>query len=266
LTFMATTVRDELKKATGIDIVALNPRLKEYTDVSQITPIATTFVPLLNVEKPTTAQVDNAVKQNAAWQQDAALLNTLLERFAVLGIDARKSVVNYHLTDYALDIDSLPTVGVNDKQEKLPALIFALTEKGQCRELVAFGANIGDRRPELFKAKGCETTTKPSAITPGTTTKSCPPGTTGTHPVCKDSHTRDPAQNGNADTGGGINDDSGSGTYVPPEESDEVPAVRGTPTPVTPTPVATADPAPTPDEEESTGPAGGCSAPPGKTC
>lgn len=171
LTFMATTLRDKLLAVTGIDLVKLNPELKAYTDQSAITTKATTFVPLLNVKTPTTAQVDNAVKQNAAWQQDAAVVNTLLERFAALGIDSRQSIVNYHLTDYALSVHALPTVGVNDKQENLPALIFAITEKGQCGEITTFGANTGDKRPELFEAKGC---TPPT--TPGTTPGKTPPG------------------------------------------------------------------------------------------
>lgn len=176
LTFMATTVRDALLKATGIDLLTLNPRLKAYTDVSQITPKATAFVPLLNIEKPTTEQVDNAVKQNAAWQQDAALVNALLERFAALGIDSRQSIVNYHLTDYALDVDSLPTVGINNKEENLPALIFAITEKGQCGEITTFGANTGDKRPELFEAKNC--------TPPVTTTPICKTNCKTTTPKC----------------------------------------------------------------------------------
>jgi hypothetical protein len=187
LTSTATTFRDKLLIATGIDLLKLVPELKAYTDQSAITTKATTFVPLLNVKTPTTAQVDNAVKQNAAWQQDAAVMNTLLERFAALGIDTRQSIVNYHLTDYALNIHALPTVGVNNKEEKLPALIFALTEKGQCGEIIAFGANVGDKRPELFEAKTCTppttTTTTPRCTTNcGTGTPKCTTNCGGTPP------------------------------------------------------------------------------------
>jgi hypothetical protein len=188
LTFMATTVHDALLKATDIDLVKLNPELKGYTDASQITTKATAFVPLLNVDKPTTEQVDNAVKQNVAWQKDAAVVNTLLERFAALGIDSRQSIVNYHLTDYALSTHALPTIGVNDKQESLPALIFALTAKGQCGEITTFGANAGDKRPELFTAKDCTppttTTNKPGCTTNcGSTTPGCTSNCGGT-PGC----------------------------------------------------------------------------------
>jgi hypothetical protein len=178
LTFMATTVRDQLLAATGIDLIELNPRLAPYTDVSQITPLASAFVPLLNVDVPTKIQLGDAIAQNVSWQQDAALVNTLLERFAVLGIEARQSLVNYHLTDYALDVDSLPMVGINDKQENLPALIFSITEKGQCGEITTFGANVGDKRPELFTAKDCKPTTPPKGTPPGN------PPSTPTTPPC----------------------------------------------------------------------------------
>lgn len=291
LTFMATTVRDKLLAVTGIDLLALNPQLKAYTDASQITPKATAFVPLLNIEKPTTAQVDNAVKQNAAWQQDAALVNTLLERFAALGIDTRQSVVNYHLTDYALAVNSLPTVGINDKQENLPAQIFALTAKGQCGEITTFGANTGDKRPELFEAKNCApptTTTTPGCTTncgsstpgctsncggtPGctsncTTVHVCPPSMPhGTWPVCKDS----PSQAPNGSDGNGLSHDPTPTTPSPtPTQPPSTPRTNPAPPAPSPAPALKPDPAPAPAPEPSaptqSEPATGCSPAPGMT-
>lgn len=181
LAFMATTLRDQVLRDTGIDLLVLNPRLKAYADVSQINAQATAFLPLLNVKDPSKTQLDDAIRKNRTWQKAAALVNTLLERFAVLGIEARLSLVNYHLTDYALDVDALPMVGINDKEESLPALIFSITEKGQCGEVTSFGANVGDKRPELFAAKTCA----PPASNPAPKAKShvqptspCPPGNT----------------------------------------------------------------------------------------
>jgi len=196
LTFVATTIRDELLKSTGIDLLVLDPRLVAYTDVSQITPTATTFIPLLNVKSPTKAQIDNAVSKNAAWRQDAELVNTLLGRFAVLGIDSRQSVVNYHLTDYGFDADALPVIGVNDGQENLPALIFSLTEKGQCGEILTFGTNVGDKRPELFAVQGCAPTT--TTTTPPTDTPKCPPNLPNGTPEtgCKSSGGDEPSYQG----------------------------------------------------------------------
>lgn len=180
LTFMATDVRDQLLQATGIDLLKLNPELESYTDISKVKSIAEKFDPLEFVKNPTSEEIKNAITQNAAWQQDAALVNTLLERFMVSGIEARPSLVNYHLVDYSLGVNSFANVGVNDKQESLPALIFTIVEKGQCGEITSFGANTGDKRPELFGAKVCETppttlsTTPPTTTTPGCTSNCAP--------------------------------------------------------------------------------------------
>ena len=256
LAFMATSVRDTLLAETGIDLNNLNPRLKEYTDVSQITPKATAFVPLLNVKDPSEKQVDAAVAKNADWQQDAALVNTLLERFAVLGIEARSSVVNFHLVNYALDVDALPTIGVNDKQENLPALIFAITEKGQCGEITTFGANIGDKRPELFEAKDCappvETPTPPA---PPTTTTPPTPGCTSNcnpTPPCTSNCGNAPKTGNIPRPGTDSTTDSGTGTK-PPAPAPTTPA-EVTPPRVDTTPSGPVDTGTTlPNESGSTG-------------
>ncbi|HEY8886035.1 MAG TPA: hypothetical protein VIM31_00855 [Candidatus Microsaccharimonas sp.] len=248
LTFVATQVRDKLLAATGIDLLVLNSRLKAYTDVSQITPKATAFVPLLNVKVAdrTPELVTKAINQNQAWQQDAGLVNTLLERYAALGIDTRQSVVNYTLVDYGQNAGAIPVIGINSKPDDRPAQLYALTSKTQCGEIVTFGANVGDKRPELFEAKKCTpppTTTSPGCKVNCTTTHNptckekgnCPkpptclsvygPTYTGTYPGCKGPSSEDPSQNGNANTGGGQNADKGPGTYVPPAEVVHPPAI-----------------------------------------
>lgn len=197
LTFVATSVRDQLLASTGIDLLVLNPRLKAYTDVSQITPEATAFVPLLNVKVAdrTAKLIKKAMTQNLAWQQDAGLVNTLLERYTALGIDTRQSIVNYKLVDYGQNAGAIPVIGINSKPDNRPAQIFALTSKTQCGEIVAFGANTGDKRPELFAAKTCTPPPPPPPTT--TTTPSCK--VTATHscttthtPGCKTTHSCTP--------------------------------------------------------------------------
>jgi hypothetical protein len=179
LTFVATTVRNELLATTGMDLLELNPRLKAYTDISRIKAEAKAFLPTLNVAKLTAADLDKAVTKNVDWQQDAALVNTLLEKFAATGIEARQSTVNYELFNYATATD-LSDVREAKDQENLPALIFAITVKGQCGELMAFGANVGDKRPELFKPVTCAppTTTTPSCVSTATHKCTSTPGCT----------------------------------------------------------------------------------------
>lgn len=186
LTFYATDVRDALKASRGVDLVELNPWLKPYTKIDKVNDKAAGFIPLLNVSDPSDELIGTAIKQNGAWAADAALLNTLFDRFALAGIDARESVVNYHLVAGGLVAEQLPEVERNPNQENLPALIFILTEKGQCQELLAIGANTGDKRPELFReivdctpppATGCvENCGETPPCTDKCTPPPCPPG------------------------------------------------------------------------------------------
>jgi len=131
-------------------------------------------------------------------------------------------------------------------------------------------------------------------VTPGPSV--LPPGTTDNPPVCPynpnlppDSPeclqpkvpSEDPAANGNAPEGGGLNEDPGPGTYIPPSEMEQPPATPrvnppapapapSTPEAPAPAPVgSTPDPAPAPAPEPSAptpeAPAEGCSPPPGMT-
>lgn len=195
LVFFATDVRDELLDKTGIDVLELNEWMKPFAvDPSEINSLAAEYIPLLDVEDPSEEQVLNALAKNREWQKLASYANTLLDRFKVEGIEARPSVVNYHLAIGGLVVGGLPEVERNPNQEDMPALVLSLTEKDQCVPLVEIGINVGDKRPELFEPPVCEpppppppppsTTTPSTTVPPSTTTPSttAPPTTTTTVP------------------------------------------------------------------------------------
>ena len=147
---------------------------------------------------------------------------------------------------------------------------------------------------------GNPATAGPPPLPPGKTDQPAPPPETpvtpvcppdmphGTPPNCKDSPTRDPAQNGNAPVGGGPNANPGPGTYVPPAQMQQPPSTPRpnpappapeppapqppTPSNPSPAPVPTPDPAPAPSPRPSAppppAPETGCdaSAPGGSDC
>ena len=270
MTFFATDVRDLLIEDTGVDIVELNKWLEPYAaDPSEINVTAAGFIPLLDVRDPSEVQIDAAMGLNRDWQHEAEFVNTLLDRFEVSGIDARESIVNYHLAIGGLVVGNLPAVERNDKQENLPALIFSLTEKNQCEELLSIGANVGDKRPELFEAKECEPPTPtptPTHTTPPSEEPECPPDMpNGTWPVCKD----DPAETPDTPTGGGGPAPDQTDSVGPPAGGE--PPATYTPAPVPPaasSPPAGSTPGPSPEPSAATpeAPAVGCSPAPGKSC
>jgi len=277
LVFFATDVRDQLLVDAGVDILKLNPWLKPFAvDPSEINAKAAEFIPLLDVKNPSDKQVNQAINKNREWQQLASYVNTLLDRFEVSGIEARKSIVNYHLAVGGLVVGSLPSVERNPNQESLPALILSLTEKDQCQAILEMGANVADKRPELFKVSGCEPQLAECTTDCGSTTPVCTENCTPICPpnqpnggwdselgklVCKDSPDRDTeAQDNNKPGGGGI----------APVQTDPVGNPEGgTPadiyTPPAPAPVPTPDPAPAPAPEATQPPASGCAPAPGET-
>lgn len=273
LTFFATDVRQLLMETEGVDILDLNPWLQPYaTETSEINVTAAAFMPLLDVTDPSDMQVDEAMAQNRAWQQEAAYVNTLLDRFEATGIEARKSIVNYHLAIGGLVVGSLPAVERNDIQEDLDSLVFSLTEKDVCEELLVIGANMGDKRPELFEAKECESPAPPPSTSPGPTpSPSCPPDKpNGEYPVCKDGPSAIPT----TPPGGGGPAPEQSDPVGPPAGG-EPPVVYTpppTPAPTGPPAGSTPDPAPAPTLQPSapptnnpTAPGEGSSCAPGNT-
>lgn len=178
-TFYATDVRDRLLAATGFDILSVNPWLQPFAvETSKISVLAAEFIPLLDVVNPSDELVLEAHRKNLEWQQLAPKIGTLFDKFQLDGIQALTSEVNYHLVAGGLVVGSLPAVERNPNQESLPALILSLTEKDQCEPLLVIGANIGDKRPELFATPSCETAPPPP---PPTCTSNCEPVT----PPCK---------------------------------------------------------------------------------
>lgn len=283
---------NEFQEHYGIDLAAMNPWIADYaTSVDQIDEVAAGFIPLLDVAEPTDEQILQAVEANKKWQQRASYIGTLLDKFALGGVEARPSIVNYHLKDGGLVVGALPAVEKNPQQESLEALVFEVTLKDQCEPLASMGANIHDKRPELFEGKKCEAPkpeepnqpSEPNKPTePGKPTPPKPPTTTTppTPPTTLEPKdpSKDPVNNGNANTGGGKNQDPGPGTYVPPNQMEQPPATPRpnppkpaptvpAPAPSNPKPTPTKDPAPAPSPEVSAptpdAPAQGCSPAPG---
>lgn len=237
LTFLATDVRDQLLKSTDVDILELNEWLEEF-DIDPLDDInakAAEFTPLLDATDPSAEEIDAAMAKNRDWQKLASYANTLLDRFVVTGIEARKSTVNYHLAAGGLVVGTLPAVERNDKQEDLDALILTLTEKDQCEEILVIGANMHDKRPELFVPNDCKpktpTPTTPPTTTPPTTPPHTPPPSgcvnncEPTNPPCTvNCDAKDPADN-----------------VEPPAGTDPQP-VEGSPAPPSPAPSIPLDP------------------------
>lgn len=141
----------------GMTVGSLNPWLSPFAgDASGVnTTVVTRFMSLLNVKTPTQKQVAKAVKQNLRWQGVAERLDTLLTRFINVGDGTPLSTQNWHLAAGGLVVGGLPEIELNSAQEDLPALVFQVSEKGACAPLVAIGANLGDKRPEVFVTPTC---------------------------------------------------------------------------------------------------------------
>lgn len=103
------------------------------------------------------------------------------------------------------------------------------------------------------------TTVPPTTVPPTTvppTNPSCPPGWTGTPPLCKDPTSDDPAPRGNAPIGGGRNADPGPGVqqpYTPPPAAPYTPPAVPTVQPTQP-PVITQQPQPTSQPTQTVAP------------
>lgn len=170
----------------NVSVGSLNPWLSPFQETSRISATAAGFIPLLDVKHPTSAQTAAAVKQNLAWQAVAERIDTLLTRFHLTGIETLQSVENWHLVAGGLVVGGLPEVGLNPQQEKLPALVLSVTEKGACAPLKVIGFNVGDKRPEVFATPVC-TKSSPKPTTPSHPATT--PPTTPSHPVTTPSPT-----------------------------------------------------------------------------
>lgn len=182
-TGLATDVSPKLKSASGgvVDLIALNPWLKEFTNPDNISTLAEKYDPLEFDSNITGQELQHAYEMNQQWQVIASKLNYLYTRYDVAWADSPKSLVNYHDVTRGQAGSAFPSIKKNDKQENLKALTFTLQDKGVCDEIVKFGANAFDKRFELFAAKDCTPVPTPSKpATPSTPGKPSTPGTPGT--------------------------------------------------------------------------------------
>ena len=151
-------------KLGDFEVASVNPWLNEFKgDAAKVINVkAASYIGLLNVQNPSADQVTKAAARNNDYQQLAAKAVTLLTKYAGGDVNADMSETNYHLMGGGLAADNLPAVGLNDKQENLPALQLVLTQKGQDVCLDKIGFNTGDKRLESFK---CAPTPKCAAGT-----------------------------------------------------------------------------------------------------
>jgi hypothetical protein len=126
--------------------------------------------------------VQQAIVKQFEWQAIAARLNTLLTRFANVGIQSRASVLNYHLAGGGMfGTGTLPQVVLNDMQEDLPALVLEIWLKDAPCPVFTIGFNVQDSRLEQFEP-GCPP--RPPDVPPvsepptSVPTNTTPPGVT----------------------------------------------------------------------------------------
>lgn len=161
----------------NVALVSRNQWLKSFSH-EEIPTRAAAYMPTLNVENPDFTQSGEAVNKNKEWQVAASYINTLLRNLANMGYHSPKSEWNFHVNGYD-DKVKLPTVGLNDHQEDLPALVLGLTEKDQDCPIVQIAFNVGDKRPEgvnvCTKVEAKQIVHKPAPPAPGTSTEVPPP-------------------------------------------------------------------------------------------
>lgn len=146
----------------NVALVSRNDWLKSLS-LESVPSSAAAYMPTLNVERPSFGQATEAVKKNQEWQVAASYINTLLKNLGNMGYHSPQSVWNIHLTGFDAGV-KLPTVGLNDHQENLPALVLGLTEKGQECPILQIAFNTGDKRPEGVDI--CKGESRPVVSTP----------------------------------------------------------------------------------------------------
>lgn len=177
-------------RPNGLDLTRgdIDPWLAPYAS-GDIATQAAEFLPLLDVDRATPAQIDRAAAQYRKYVGLAEKINTLLGRLHVEDKFVTASAVkNWHLADDGLKVGGLPTVELNKGGDKLPALKLDVTQKGACGNFGSIGFNKADMRPEIFAPTVCKTQPKLSQKPPavGTPTagshRTTPPRTTGQVP------------------------------------------------------------------------------------
>jgi hypothetical protein len=195
----------------GHSLLSRNHWMRPTEDVTKVNDLAKRYGALLNLNQVKASAKASAhyVVVNRQWQHRANAINGLLAQFDPTAIRALPSVRNWHAIPLS---GTLPEVGLNPRQEKLPALVLNVTQKGACAPLLSVGANVADMRPEVFATPTCKpaphgtppgnggcTGTQCGHQTPGCTTctphhppTSPPPSTHTTCPVCEHHATQQP--------------------------------------------------------------------------
>lgn len=215
-------------------------------DVTRLNEEALKFAPLVDAdpEDVSQAQAKDAINANLQYQLFAERVNTLITRFHLAGVQSIPSTRNYHLVTEQVVRVGLPDVGINPRQETLPALVLELTVKDTpCVPFIRIGYNVGDKRPERFAPPVCvpptSTTTTPGGCVTdcggdGTTTTTRPGSTTTTRPTTSTT---------TCESGKCREDVPTTGTTSPPNGGNTS-TTRPTPTTNPPTTVVTAHPPP----------------------
>lgn len=210
------------------------------------------------------------------FQKYAGWINTVVLRFKTKGQQPLTSVRNWELPATA-NPATQPVAVLAANQESKPSRVRTLFDKND-KCLYKIGFNSEDKRIETFD---CVVPVPPTSVTPpgtppGTPPSSgcvtdcypenvCPPGQTGTPPICKDGGSTAP----NWSDGNGLSNDPTPSTPSPtPTQPPVTPRVDTAPAPV-PAPTLVPDPAPAPAPEPSAtapvNPSTGCSPAPGMT-
>lgn len=239
----------------NVRVGSLNPWLDPFADSGQINDRAASYIVLLDGTNPPKDQLKRAVERNVAWQQVAGKLDTLLGRFVLVGDQSPMSVRNWHLVAGGLVAGGLPEVGLNPNQENLPALVLSVTAKGACAPLALVGANLGDKRPEVFVPPTCTSSAVPPTKPP-VSKSTPPPSTPRPTPTPTVPAPKIPGENNLRNPGHPVQINGGGtpSTPSPPVDSStgcngSCPGHTATPTPTPPAPMSTAVPptsAPTP--------------------
>lgn len=114
-----------------------------------------------------------ATKAWARYEAYASRVVTLVNNLHLVGVRQHpRSSQNWHLFGSGMVAGRFPVAGLNKRQENLPALVLAVTNKGQRCEQARVGINLKDSRPEVFAPMGCTVTVPHQTVTHRTTTSS----------------------------------------------------------------------------------------------
>jgi hypothetical protein len=154
-TFMYMMTHNQIN---GIDLVDLQKTdwADEIasTDIEDLDEFIQQFVPLAFAEDQNKSLSEIklyriALAANHEYQVFASKAVFILSRYEFGGLLPNfQSTTTYHLVNGGLTADGIPEIEVAEN-ETLPALVFYLTEKAECKPISVVGFNFYDKRPEL---------------------------------------------------------------------------------------------------------------------